>query len=668
MNSMNTNQTKRGSALATTVLIIAVLSSAMAALLKLSVTERRINYRHQLRMQASNTAETVVEYGFAQLSYVFDNQTSVNSDSFKSGTSEELKIPPEASLRENINYSKFQLFSSSVPNNSLTYIDPEEPDNIFDPLKGKYVRAFEISLFGSATVIDPNDGPDISSYITQTFQVRDSPLFSHAIFYNLVLDIHAGPKMDIYGPVHTNGDLRLAPVNGIDFHNVVTTAGDVYHHHEHQGNTSRSGAIRIPDSSNNLLPMRENDVWNDSTMGASSPSDEFRSYASNRWEGNLLTSAHGITAYNPVAFADYQEDNPDTAAYDPVNSGRDIIEKALPLDHPNYNAEIEAQKMSNKAGLYFRWDTTTNQLTAYDKDRNPLDISNLEGTLWEHKDAKLRDKRRGQFIDTIDIHAGHLKQLIENPSTGDSTLHIGGYTPSTDWNGVVYVECYSSDPNSTAAAELNNTGIRLLGGDTDEVGQGIPSLGFDPGMSFVTNNALYIQGHFNADGITNGTSSHNPETNEVPVAVMGDSVSFLSQNWSDSHYAPDPDTGYVTNNNPYAGTTEYAIAVVGGIRPGNVQGDNSLSGGNENFPRFLEKWSGKTFYLRGSLVCLYESEVDFSQWGTSSYYSPPKRAYGFNDLFKNGIYPPGTPRVRTYRRTAYASMSKDEFASATSEL
>ncbi|MFL3660030.1 MAG: hypothetical protein ACJ07L_18530, partial [Opitutales bacterium] len=87
---MNTNQTKRGSALATSVLIIAVLSAAMAALLKLSVTERRINYRHQLRMQASNTAETVVEYGFAQLSYVFDNQTSVNSDSFKSGTSEEL--------------------------------------------------------------------------------------------------------------------------------------------------------------------------------------------------------------------------------------------------------------------------------------------------------------------------------------------------------------------------------------------------------------------------------------------------------------------------------------------------------------------------------------------------------------------------------------------------
>ena len=666
---MNTNLTKKGSALATTVLIIAVLSAAMAALLKFSVTERRINYRHQLRTQASNTAEAVVEYGFAQLSYVFDNKTSVNSDSFDSNVPGALSLPPASSLRDNIDYSKFKILSSAVPNSALEYIDPTEPDNQFDPLKGKFVRSLDVTLYGSATVTDPKGGSDLSSHITQTFQVRDSPLFSHAIFYNLVLDIHAGPKMDIYGPVHTNGDLRLAPVNGIDFHSTVSTAGDIYHHHEHEGNTSRTGGIRIPDEDNNLLPLKDGSVWNDSTMGdGSTPSDAFRSYASNRWEGNLLTSAHGITAYNPVAFADYQEDDPGTATYDPVNSGRDIIEKPLPLAHADYNSEIEAQKMSNKAGLYFRWDTTTSRLTAYDKDSNALDISQLEGTLWEHKDQKLRDRRRGQFVDTIDIHTGHLKQLIESPNTSDTTLHIGGYTPATDWNGVVYVECYSSDSNPTAAAELNNTGIRLFGGDTDEVGQGIPSLGFDPGMSFVTNNALYIQGNFNADGVTNGTSSHLPETNEVPVAVMGDSVSFLSKNWSDSHYAPDSDTGNVSNTKPNADTTEYAIAVVGGIRPGNVQGDGSLSGGNENFPRFLEKWSGKTFYLRGSLVCLYESEVDFSQWNTSNYYSPPNRAYGFNDLFKNGTYPPGTPLLRTYRRTSYESMSKAEFTTATSSL
>jgi len=109
---MNMNQAKRGSAIATTVLIIAVLSSAMAALLKFSVTERRINYRHQLRTQASNTAEAVVEYGFAQLSYVFDNKTSVNSDSFKSGTSGELSITRSFAQRKHrlFGFQAFQQF------------------------------------------------------------------------------------------------------------------------------------------------------------------------------------------------------------------------------------------------------------------------------------------------------------------------------------------------------------------------------------------------------------------------------------------------------------------------------------------------------------------------------------------------------------------------------
>ena len=653
---MNMNQAKRGSAIATTVLIIAVLSSAMAALLKFSVTERRINYRHQLRTQASNTAEAVVEYGFAQLSYVFDNKTSVNSDSFKSGTSGELSIPPEASLRENIDYSDFKLFSSSVPSSSLEYVDPTEPDNQFDPLKGKYVRSLDVALYGSATLTDPKGGPDLSSHITQTFQVRDSPLFSHAIFYNLDLDLHPGPDMDIYGPVHSNLDIRVAPYRDLNFYGVVSTSGNILHAYEHLS-TSRSGGVYFPDKDANMLNMKSGEVWKDSKMGGSSISDEFRSYASNRWDGNVQTNAHGITAYNPVAFADYEPDDLSTSAYDPVNSGRAIIEPPLPLAHPDYNEEIEIQKMSNKAGLYFRWDTTTATISAYDEDSNALDISDLEGTLWEHKNGTMYDRRRGAFVDTINIHTGHLKQLIENPDTSDDTLHIGGYAPATDWNGVVYFESYSSDGNATAAAVLNNTGVRLIGGETDVVGEGVPSIGFDPGMSFVTNNVLYVQGHFNADGSTSGISSHDPDINEVPVSLMGDTVTFLSNQWDDA----------VTTIKPTAATTEVSAAVVAGIRPPNKQGDNTYSGGAHNFPRFLESWTYKTFYLRGSMVGLYESEVDDSTWSTS-YYRPPNRGYGFNDLFKNGTYPPGTPLLRTYRRTSYESMSKAEFTTATSGL
>ncbi len=648
---------KRGSALITTLIIVGVMAVTMAWLLRYSVTESRINHRHKLRAQADNTAEAVVEYGFAQLSHVFDNNTTVGSTAFISSGGGALVLPPQASLRSNVDYANLEIYSSAVPSSNFIYIDPTEPDNLFDPLKGKYVRAFEVTLFAKATVTDPNGGPNIDSYVTQAFQVRDSPLFSHAIFYNLDLDIHPYPNMDIYGPVHTNQDLRVAPSNDLKFHGIATASSHIFHQYE-QDSTSRTGQVYFKTESGSLLGMEVDGTWKDSKMGTGSISENFRSYASNRWDGYVQTSAHGVGTYNPVAFADYIPDDTSTGAYDPVNSGRAIVEPPLPTGHADYNVEIEDQKMSNKAGLYFKWDTTTNTISAYDSDGGTvLDVTNLDGSLWEHKPNVMFDHRRGQYISLIDINTGKLKQLIENPDTSDSTLHIGNYNPATDWNGVVYFECVSSDADATAAARLNYTGVRLFGGETDVANEGIPSRGSDPGMSFVTNNALYIRGHFNADGVTTADSSHTPAIGEVPVAVMGDSVTFLSENWNDA----------ITASNPVATTTEVSAAAVAGIRPPNVQGDNSYSGGAHNFPRFLENWSGQTFYLRGSMVCLYESEVDFSTWDTS-YYSPPNRGYGFNNLFATGTYPPGTPLLRTYRRENYTNLSAAEFASQTSGL
>ena len=647
---------ERGSALLTTIILVGVLSTIMASILKYSVSERRMNHRHKLRTQADNTAEAVVEYGFAQLSYAFDNKTTVSSNTFASGGAGALSIPASSSLRSNARYADIKVFASAVPNSSLIYIDPTEPDNLFDPLKGKFVRAFDINLYGSATVTDPNGGPNISSYVSQRFQVRDSPLFSHAIFYNLDLDLHPGPNMDISGPVHSNLDIRVAPYNYLKFHGTVSTANNVLHQYEHLS-TSRSGHVYFPDDTGSLLSMKVGSTWKDSKMGTGSISHDFRSYASNRWKGYVQTQVHGINDYKPVAFADYEPDDPSTGSYDPINSGRAIIEQPLHPIHSEYNSEIESQKMSNKAGLYFKWDTTSKTVYAYKKGGAAVDISHLENSLWEYKHDTLYDRRRGDWITTVNIHTGKLKQLIESPDTTDNTKHIGGYDPSSDWNGVIYLESYSTDSDLIANAKLNMSGIRLLGGETDVSGEGIPSRGTDPGMSFVTNNVLYIQGHFNADGVSSANSSYQPDTGEVPVAIMGDTITFLSENWNDSN----------TSLEPSAVTTEVSAAVVSGIRPPNVQGDNSYSGGAHNFARYLENWTGKTSYLRGSMVCLYEAEVDFSKWSTS-YYDPPNRGYGFNNLFKNGTFPPGTPLIRTYRRDNFRDMTASEFSTTTSGL
>ncbi len=662
MNSHTTStlRNRKGSALLTTLVLVGVLSVAMVWVLKYSVTESRITHRHKLRTQCENLAEGIVEFGFAQLAFTFDNNTTVGSSAFNSGGAGALALPPQASLRSNTDYDQLELYASSVPSSGAIYLNPNEPDNMFDPLKGRYVRGFEMQVLGKATVTDPAGGPSISSYVSQTFQIRDTPLFSHAIFYNLDLEIFPGAIMDIYGPVHTNRNLYISPNVGLNFYGVTTAVEHVFHDEPIGTPSTDTGPIKFVDNTGSLLDMEVDGVWKDSDMGTGSISDTFRSYASNRWKGNLQTSAHGVPVYKQVAFDEYIPDDPATGAYDPVNTGRAIIEPPLAVGHPDYNIEVEDQKMASKAGLYFKWDTTTNTVTCRKGHGASLitNMSDLEGLLWTHKPSVMTDHRRGQTLTIIDINVGKLKQLIEAPVSGDPTQELQGYDPSTDWNGVVYFECVSSDADANAAARLNYTGIRLYGAETDVVGQGVPSRGSDPGMSFVTNNALYIRGHFNADGAVSAVSSHAPETGEVPVAVMGDSVSFLSANWNDA----------VTTMSPAATTTEYSLAVVGGIRPSNVQGDGTYSGGNENFPRFLENWSGQYFYIRTSMVSLFESEVDNSIWGNVSYYSPPNRAYGYNELFAAGAYPPGTPLLRTYRRANYTGLTAAEFSSQTSGL
>jgi len=124
----------------------------MAWLLKYSTTENRINHRHALRTQAENKAEAVVEYEFAQLSHVIDENTSIAS-------------------------TGLEFYRPSIPSSNFNYIDPSKPDNLFDPLKGKYLRAFEVTLYEKATITNPSGAPKITSYVTQVFQVRDSPLF-----------------------------------------------------------------------------------------------------------------------------------------------------------------------------------------------------------------------------------------------------------------------------------------------------------------------------------------------------------------------------------------------------------------------------------------------------------------------------------------------------------
>ncbi len=658
MQTRRSNPNIKGSAIVTAVVITMAFALIIASLLSAALSERKMNHRAALRLEAKNAAETTIEFALAQVKDKFETRTNITASALSSGT-DKLIVPPKSYYSQNVRYDALGVNGGNIPSlSALTFIDPSVAGNEQDPDKGKRVYARRITVLGTATVTDPAGGPDIAAYARADLSVRDVPLFTHAIFYNPDLEIAPGPLMNIDGPVHTNGDLYVAcqgsGSDSLNFRGTVTVAGDVFHAWKnptggkggsHNTETLKEMPVNFMNGSGTLLNMKDGGVWKDSKMVPSSIEKSFAAYATNRWNGNLQTQDHGINTYSPPSFKDYAEDDPSTGSYDPVNSGHQLIEPLLPSSAPHYDAEVEKQKMASKAGLYIEV-SASGTVTAKRKDGTVVTLpSGLVSTPKYFRDYRRRPDGT-KSVKCYDLDVGKLKQVIESPTTSSK---IAGYNPASDWNGVVYVAFTST------AADLGFTGLRLINGQTGgAAGKGIPSRGSDPGFTLATNNALYVQGHFNADGnVTNANSATESESGEVPCALFGDSVTLLSTAWNDA----------VTTSKPTAADTEVAAAIVTGIRPSGALGLAEGSGGAHNLPRFLENWSGKKNVIRGSLVCLYESEADFTIWSVD-YYSPPNRTWGFSKLFRDGTFPPGTPMLRSYWRSDYRELTAAEYATA----
>ena len=105
---------------------------------------------------------------------------------------------------------------------------------------------------------------------------------------------------------------------------------------------------------------------------------------------------------------------------------------------------------------------------------------------------------------------------------------------------------------------------------------------------------------------------------------MGDSINVLSRNWQDNN------SNQNLGNRPAVSTTINA-ALLGGIVPTNANNNGTYSGGVENFVRFLEDWTGKTFTYYGSMIELFPSKQGVGPWGSASVYNEPANRFWYFD-------------------------------------
>ena len=235
--------------------------------------------------------------------------------------------------------------------------------------------------------------------------------------------------------------------------------------------------------------------------------------------------------------------------------------------------------------------------------------------------ASFYDAREKKWTLTTDLNVKTLTNWMNSASGGKSLNQLASATKGHQLNSI-YVQ-----DTRTGAGDL--TVVRVSNG------QQLPP----SGLTVATDLPLYVEGNFNAPDTTPGSTN---TANTKPASLVGDAITVLSANWSDAY-----GNNSLSARTP-ANTTVNAAFLAGIVQPTNTTGTLHYSGGVENFPRFLENWSGYTFTYNGSMVVMYPSQFATNYWvQTGTYYNAPNRRWAFDVNFLDyRRLPPATPQVR----------------------
>ena len=198
------------------------------------------------------------------------------------------------------------------------------------------------------------------------------------------------------------------------------------------------------------------------------------------------------------------------------------------------------------------------------------------------------------------------------------------------------------------------------------------------GFTVASENPVYIQGDYNSNSndtffknVTNGIPGADMTSPlHSPAAIVADTVTFLSNSWSDTAsmvLSPSQPEG----NRQAASDTYYRAAVAAGKtltwpHPSwESVGNNypeGTDGGVGNFLRFLEDWQNgpSTSHYGGSMVEMFYNTYNTGAFKCCTYtvYEPPHpRDYYFDPDFTTPYgLPPGTPLFKDVETLGYRQL------------
>lgn len=299
---------------------------------------------------------------------------------------------------------------------------------------------------------------------------------------------------------------------------------------------------------------------------------------------------------------------------------RQVIE--IPPANESPTSTLGYQRFYNKADMIILVSNTNVVITSGVFNNFGTIVPWITATNFMRTNVSFTNGRENKTIRTTEIDIGKLAQFNTNSVLNPLSLLL----PYKDIRTIFVADVRTT--NSTT-----EPGIRLVNGQ-----KLLPQ-----GLTVASPQPVYIKGHYNCPTADLGTTN---TSGTLPASVAADAITILSTAWLDANSASSLSSRVASN------TTVNAALMAGIVQTSSAKG---YSGGLENFTRFLEEWTDKTFTYNGSMVIMFDSRYATAPWtGVGGYYNPPIRNWTFDTNFTDpNKLPPATPTGATLSRSAW---------------
>ena len=623
-----------GYALIMIMILVAVMLTIFASMLFWVSSNANVSIRNNAYTSAEAAAESATETVLAPMIRDYDFGSLNTLSTYTGITPDQTGWP----------------ISYSFPSNYL-YIDRSQ-EGILSPLSTQFAGEIQSGFVDYVTnrfTALANNGPvAVPATVELDLEFAAIPLYQYAIFYNMDLEICPGAAMNILGHVHSNNNIYYTG-NGsstqLIFSNLVDSTGfstNSRSPNDPQSWTSGNYSFQPNQPVQKVPPM---------TMPIGTNNDP--------------ATVIGIIQFPPASLA-----IPSAVAYSPTGSV--YFYNASDLIITN-----SAASPTTLTVLYNNGNDPVTPIRTVPPDVQVV-VSNGPTSFTTNSyysfvtNATFYDYRESDTVKAIQIDVGALNAWLLNNATvvtkiGNTNIYVGGTNSGHYFNQKTTTDITTAKGhninsiyvyNSVTPTNTTLPAVRLVNAaqlpSTTLLGNGLIA-----GLTVATAQPIYTVGNYNVtnNGATALTLGSTISGGTAPASLVGDSLTILSSQWSDSYSLSH--TGDTTpNGRPAIQTTVNAATMEGIVQSVTANGTKQYSGGVENFLRMQENWSGVNLTYNGSIVVLFPSQYATNYWiNPGTYYNPPNRYWGFDLNFLKGqnYLPPLTPRTKKVIRSAYSA-------------